>query len=119
MTETEQSDASSGVDRSIVELGPDLTIADVELKKIELAHVLSDGFSVKLNGEDIEHIDGAGLQLLAVFFKEAAKANLDISWLEVSASLREAVKVIGLVELLKISVSEVEDDGEGSTWGLF
>ena len=30
-----------------------------------------------------------------------------------------AVKLVGLVELLKMQDVEVEDDGEGSAWGLF
>lgn len=106
-------------DRPVIELGSDLTIADVEAKKIELAHVLADALPVKLNAEELEQIDGAGLQLLAALFKNAAKNNLEISWLKVSATLMDAVKLVGLVELLNMQDVDIEDDGEGSAWGLF
>jgi ABC-type transporter Mla MlaB component len=119
MVETEQNEASSEMDKPLVYLGTDLTIADVESKKIELAHVISDGLAVKLNGEDLEQVDGAGLQLLAVFFKQAAKNNLDISWQQISDSLLQAVRLVGLEDLLKMQDVAVEDDGEGSAWGLF
>ena len=114
MDETTQS-----TDQPVIDLGSDLTIADVESKKIELSHIVSDALPVKLNAEELEQIDGAGLQLLAVLFKDAAKNNLEISWENVSSTLRDAVKLIGLVEVLNIQDVEVEDDGEGSAWGLF
>ena len=103
----------------VIDLGSNFTIADVESKKIELAHILGDALAVKLNAADLEQIDGAGLQLLAVLFKDAAKNNLEISWEKVSSTFMDAVKLVGLVELLKMQDVEVEDDGEGSAWGLF
>ena len=112
-------DTENNSSQPVIELGTDLTIADVESKKIELAHIITDAFAVKLNAEDLEHIDGAGLQLLAVLFKDAAKNNLDISWDKVSSTFMDAVKLVGLVELLKMQDVEVEDDGEGTAWGLF
>ncbi len=112
-------DTAQTADQPVIDLGSDLTIADVESKKIELTHVLADGLAVKLNAQDLEQIDGAGLQLLAVLFKEAAKNNLELAWDNVSSTLLDAVKLVGLVEVLKMQDVEVEDDGEGSAWGLF
>jgi len=106
-------------EQHVIHLGSDLTIADVESKKIELSHILLDALPVKLNAEELEQIDGAGLQLLAALFKNAATTNLDISWDKVSSNLMDAVKLVGLVELLKMQDVEIEDDGEGSAWGLF
>ena len=114
MNETEQTAV-----QHVIDLGSDLTIADVESKKIELSHILTDALPVKLNGEELEQIDGAGLQLLAVLFKNAAKNNLEISWDKVSSTLMDAVKLVGLIELLNMQDIEVEDDGEGTAWGLF
>ncbi|NNJ92967.1 MAG: STAS domain-containing protein [Gammaproteobacteria bacterium] len=114
MGETAQSE-----DRPVIDLGSDLTIADVEAKKIELTHILADALPVKLNAEELEQIDGAGLQLLAALFKNAAKNNLEITWVKVSSTLMDAVKLVGLLELLNMQDVEIKDDGEGTAWGLF
>ena len=114
MDETAQS-----TDQPVINLGSDLTIADVESKKIELANILADALPVVLSADELEQVDGAGLQLLAVLFKNAAKNKLEISWQKVSSALMDAVKLVGLVEQLNMQDVEVEDDGEGSAWGLF
>jgi anti-anti-sigma regulatory factor len=115
----EMGETAQSADRPVIDLGSDLTIADVEAKKIELTHILADALPVKLNAEELEQIDGAGLQLLAALFKNAAKNNLEITWVKVSSTLMDAVKLVGLVELLNMQDAEIKDAGEGTAWGMF
>ena len=82
-------------------------------------NMITDAIPVKLNAEDIDRVDGAGMQLLAAFFKEAEQKQLDIGWNKVSPVLQDAAKIMGLGEVLKMPATEVEDDGEGTAWGLF
>ena len=113
-------DNDTGADNgAIVELGHNLTIADAEAKKIDFMNIIADGVPVKLNAADIDQVDGAGLQLLAVLFKDAARKDISIGWDEVSPTLQEATKTLGLTEALKMQDVAQEDDGEGTAWGLF
>ncbi|MFC1684333.1 lipid asymmetry maintenance protein MlaB [Pseudomonadota bacterium] len=82
------------------DLGESLTImevADIHQKLIEL---LDKGEAVALTANDVENIDGAGLQLLAAFVKDAGVRNLKVCWGEVSEMVREAAGEVGLVDAL-------------------
>jgi anti-anti-sigma regulatory factor len=111
-------ETESAVTVTDVELGHNLTIADAESRKIELSHIITDCLPIRLNAEDVEQVDGAGLQLLAVFFKDAQKHGIDVSWGKVSPVLLQAVNMLGLSEVLKMQADGM-DDGEGTAWGLF
>ena len=119
MTAEPTTQAASEADHPAVDLGSDLTISEAESKKIEFDHIIDDGFAVKLNGSDIDQVDGAGIQLLAVLFKQAKKNDLELTWGPVSKELVNTVELMGLKEHLNMQDVEVEDDGEGSAWGLF
>ncbi|MGD2119137.1 MAG: STAS domain-containing protein [Chromatiales bacterium] len=101
------------------DLGGNLTIADVELKKAGFLQLIDDARAVALNGSDIDSVDGAGLQLLAAFIKDAGEKNIAVSWDSVSPALHDAVKMSGLIAHFGMTDVEVEDDGEGTSWGLF
>lgn len=116
--EAQQADVTES-SKSDVDLGDSLTIAEAESEKIELMHMITDAVPLRLNAGNVDQVDGAGLQLLAAFFKEADSKNVDISWGSVSKSLHEAAQVVGLTTVLKMDDVEIEDDGEGSAWGLF
>ena len=119
MTAEQTTPAGSGADHPLVDLGNDLTISDAESKKIEFDHIIDDGLVVKLNAADVEQVDGAGIQLLAALFKQAKQNDLELTWGSVSKELMDAVELMGLKEYLNMQDVEVEDDGEGSAWGLF
>lgn len=119
MTAEQTTPAASEVDHPPVDLGSDLTISEAESRKIEFDHIIDDGFAVKLIGSDVGQVDGAGIQLLAVLFKQAKKNDMEITWGPVSKELMNAVELMGLKEHLNMQDVEVEDDGEGSAWGLF
>ena len=116
----EQSTQGDNTDtaKAEVNLGSALTVADAEAQKIELTGMINDGIPVSLNAEDMEQIDGAGLQLLAAFFKEAQQKDLDVSWGSISPVLLDAVKLLCWMDEMKMQESE-QDDGEGTAWGLF
>ena len=92
---------------------------DAEEKKLALIHLLDDAAPVEICAENVDQIDGAGLQLLATFVKDAISKNIVISWAGVSGVLLDAVKVVGLTDALQMQDVEVENDGEGESWGLF
>ena len=119
MTTEQTTEAGPAVDNPLVDLGSDLTISEAESRKIEFDHIIDDGFAVKLKANEVEHVDGAGIQLLAVLFKQAKKDNLELGWESVSKELMNAVELMGLKEHLNMQDVEPEDDGEGSAWGLF
>lgn len=121
MTEplTSPESGTNGDNAAMVELGHNLTIADAEARKIDFMNIITDGVPVKLSAADVEQIDGAGVQLLAALFKDAALKHVSIEWGDVSPALQDAVKMLGLTEALKMQDVAHEDDGEGTAWGLF
>ena len=118
MTEQVVPEGNDDNRKADVNLGSNLTVVDAEAQKIELLSVISDQVPVRLIAEDIEQVDGAGLQLLAAFFKEAKQKEVDVSWGNVSSALLDAVKMLGLTDVLNLQDAE-QDDGEGTAWGLF
>ena len=83
-----------------------LTIADVdELHKTLNGLLVNDGV-LELDGGDVEMVDGAGLQLLAALFKEAASRQKVLRWQATSDALRRGAQDIGLSELLSLDASE-------------
>lgn len=82
------------------DLGESLTImevADIHQKFIEL---LDKGEAVALTAQDVENIDGAGLQLLAAFIKDAGARDLTVCWGDVSEMIQEAAGQVGLTDAL-------------------
>lgn len=86
-----------------VTLPASLTVADVaEVQEMLCGHLdLTD--VVVLDGADVESIDGAGLQLLAVFQKAAMQKQLAVEWHAASDGLCAAAHQIGLADLLGLT----------------
>jgi anti-anti-sigma regulatory factor len=99
MDETSVDNPGGGV----VSLGESLTIADVTNLNSEVATIFDSGNRVSIDGSEIEQVDGAGLQLLAVLVKEAAERQVEISWDGVSESLEQAAAQMGIADLLQFS----------------
>jgi len=89
-------------DGRVLELDSCLTIAEVGPLAEQLAGVFDSGGSLVLNGSEIEQIDGAGIQLLAVLMKEAAAQQAQVAWSGTTVVLREAAAQLGLAELLHL-----------------
>jgi ABC-type transporter Mla MlaB component len=101
------------------DLGDSITIADVEKHKRHFLDLLTIGTAIKLSAADISQCDGAGLQLLSAFYKEAMSRGVELNWGRVSKDLHAAVTVMGLIDSLGLADADIDDDGEGVSWGLF
>ncbi len=61
------------------------------------------GTPIELNGEDVERIDGAGLQLLCMLMKSGGEKGVQIGWNSSSETLVEGAKQLGLQDLLQLN----------------
>ena len=89
--------------RPVFGLSEDLTIADAAAIHQSMLDVLRSASSVTLDGSEVEQVDGAGIQLLAAFMKEAAERQIEIRWQGVSDPLRSAAAQLGLGDFLRLA----------------
>ncbi|MFK5986639.1 MAG: STAS domain-containing protein [Pseudomonadota bacterium] len=68
----------------------------------QLNQLLNEKKKICLNAENIERVDGAGLQLIVAFILSAEKLNLQISWSGVSQAFKDSAKILGVTENLKL-----------------
>lgn len=87
---------------AVLELPDSLTIAEVGDFHAELLTRLVEDGSVTINGDAVEVIDGAGVQLLAAFVKELIGKSSVVTWQAVSDPLQRAADQVGLAGLLGI-----------------
>lgn len=85
---------------TILSLGDSLTIVGVAELHQKMATALESGKSLLLQGGEIKQIDGAGLQLLAAFIKEAMEIGVGIRWEGLSDTLQQNARRLGLNEIL-------------------
>ncbi|HEC16551.1 MAG TPA: STAS domain-containing protein [Sedimenticola sp.] len=83
--------------------GDSLIIADVADWHQRLSDALKGDGALMLDGGDLEQVDGAGLQLLAAFMKEAVTLHLTVEWSAASQVLCEAADQSGLAGLLRLN----------------
>ncbi len=80
-----------------------MSIQEVGELHAVLRDMLDAGGGIHLDASGVESVDGAGIQLLAAFFKEAVAHQISVEWAGgVSPTLVEAADVLGLRELLRI-----------------
>ena len=79
-----------------------LGIEEVDGVHAQLIGLLDSGENVLLDAADIGVIDGAGMQLLAAFFKDAVDRQISVEWIGASDALKTAAKIIGLDGLLRL-----------------
>ena len=65
-----------------------------------------DERAIVLDGEAVERIDTAALQLLALFRREVATRGGSVRWREPSGALHDAASLLGLTTLLELPASE-------------
>jgi phospholipid transport system transporter-binding protein len=85
------------------DLGSVLSISEVEGCRANLMLALQAGNDISIDGGDIQQIDGAGLQLLVAFVKEAERMHVAVNWSGVSPVLQKASGRLGLTEALQIN----------------
>jgi anti-anti-sigma regulatory factor len=78
----------------------DITMAAAYFEK--LTDMLNQYKLIVLDGEAIERVDGAGLQLLVGFFKAADSLHVTIKWQACSDILKKNARLSGLTGRLGI-----------------
>ncbi len=78
----------------------DITMAASYFERF--SQLLNEQKTITLNGENIERVDGAGLQLLAALFKSAEFLQINITWQGCSDTLKRSAELSGLTGSLAI-----------------
>jgi anti-anti-sigma regulatory factor len=79
-----------------------LTIAEVSCWHARLLAVARPGSRLAIDAARLEHVDGAGLQLLAATFLDAQRRGYDVSLQACPPALRKAAAQLGLSLLLRL-----------------
>jgi anti-anti-sigma regulatory factor len=87
------------------DLGGDLTIRSVQAHKEGLRALLADQGTVTLQAGAVEHVDTAGLQLVAAFVVQMLGAGRELHWNEPASPLTEAAASLGLTSALHLAAS--------------
>ncbi len=101
-TETRSEAQSEKSDTGTVIFDDSLDITLVAGYFEKFSQLLNEQKTIILNGADIERVDGAGLQLLAAFFKSAEFLQITIQWQGVSDTLRHGAEISGLAGVLAL-----------------
>jgi len=87
---------------TVIECGEALGIADVGDFYAKLLTELAEGHKVRFNVSDIERIDGAALQVMYAYAKEAEKHGQGLVWASPSEAFMRSVNLLGLAEGMNI-----------------
>jgi anti-anti-sigma regulatory factor len=93
-------EAAEATAESVFALPDTLTITDVGTLHKAFLPRLDQGTALVLDGQAVERVDGAGLQLLTAVFKEAAARQLPVHWHAASEALRRGAAELGVDRLL-------------------
>ncbi|WP_177420302.1 STAS domain-containing protein [endosymbiont of Lamellibrachia barhami] len=91
---------------NVVTLGESLTIQDVAGMLETLRRLLELGGTVTLNAGELDQVDGAGIQLLCTFVKEAVNQHIEVKWVATAEKLQSAAELLGLAEVLNLSIKQ-------------
>ncbi|MBA1446248.1 MAG: STAS domain-containing protein [Chromatiales bacterium] len=91
---------------NVVTLGESLTIQDVAGMLETLRRSLELGGTVTLNAGELDQVDGAGIQLLCTFVKEAVNQHIEVKWVATAEKLQSAAELLGLAEVLNLSIKQ-------------
>lgn len=85
----------------VVELPPDCRLAAQAVLKAQLQEVLCKR-EIVLDGERVERVDTAALQLLVLFRRELESQGGKLGWRGVNPALGAAAGLLGLEQLLNL-----------------
>jgi len=86
----------------VLDLESSLTISEAACLQRLMLNLFESASVVTLDGSGVEQVDGAGVQLLAAFMKEAAERQVEVRWSGVSDRLWSAATQLGLAEVLDL-----------------
>lgn len=89
-------------DKAIINLGTDIKISTIAEQKNVYLQAIANGAPIEIQADVINSLDTASLQLLLSFTITAAQKNIRIDWLDASDELRQACKLLGIDQTLKI-----------------
>ena len=87
-------------------MGESLTIQEVGELMVPLRDALIGERRITLDAGGLGRVDGAGLQLLCLLFKEARDRRLELAWSALSEGLGAAARPLGLAEAIGLVVEE-------------
>lgn len=91
----------------LIALSESVDIADIGGLQQRLEHALKvEPSTLVLDGGQVSRIDGASLQLLAMFYREARTQGYTIEWKNPSAVLQHAAGFLGLTQWLGLNASK-------------
>jgi phospholipid transport system transporter-binding protein len=97
--------AASRDEPALVALPADCRMSTQGGLMAELLRAL-DEHAIVLDGQAVERIDTAALQLLALFRREVATRGGSVRWREPSGALHDAASLLGLTTLLELPACE-------------
>jgi len=102
VTETRPAEvAGDSVDDRLV-LPENLTIGEVGDYHEMLLHYLDRESAVRIDGQALQVIDGAGMQLLLAFVKDAVARSLDVHWIGASSRLLGSARQLGVSKAMQL-----------------
>lgn len=93
-----------------LKLGPVLDISGAAELKDWLLLALEEGEALDVHAEGVDKVDAAGLQLLAAFMSEMTARGVPVRFVSLSASLLEAMRLLGLEPVFADAVSAAAVD---------
>lgn len=92
--------ASGATSSSVLTLASHCTIKDAAALKLDLCAMAHAGAEVSIDVTAVERIDTSTMQLLCAFVRDRAKRGQEVLFKGESQSWREAVRLLGVAELL-------------------
>jgi len=93
----------------VIECGDALGIADVGDLYAKLLTEVAEGNTVRFDVSQLERIDGAALQMMYAYTKEAASQGNTLKWEEPSDAFLRSARLLGLLSVMNIEDNTVEN----------
>jgi len=87
----------------VIDCGEVLDISVIKPFQTKLLEALMSTEPIHLNGQGLQRVDGAGLQLLVVLFREAAAKHGSVTWQSTSPALIAAAQHMGVTRQLALT----------------
>jgi anti-anti-sigma regulatory factor len=106
VTEAKEADAAGdGVNDRLV-LPENLTIGEVgDYHEVLLRHLDRES-AIRIDGQALQVIDGAGVQLLLAFVKDAVARSMAVNWIGASPRLLGSAKQLGVSKAMQLDQLE-------------
>ncbi len=89
------------MDSAKISCGTIFDISMVGQKYPEFKDALVSQSNIQISAGELQKIDGAGIQLLVSFFKEAEKSHKEVIWDDISDVLENSARLLGVDKVLR------------------